>query len=158
MSASGEFGSIISYTPFDISFFFFGICMVFVIHYASIAVVFFLALHRIIVSCLWFHSMHIIFNPNLLHEGHSLAYTTCVGGNGKFTTAIRDECGISWIFRKCRSGVRTHTGKGNVSLTFWSSGRSRQRKRTASYSSARVGDVRHGSRAIQVRREKGKKG
>lgn len=108
--------------------------------------------------CLWFHSMHIIFNLNLLHEGHSMAYTTCVGGKGKFTTAIRDECGISWIFRKCRSGIRTHTGKENVSLTFWSSGRSRQRKRTASYSSARVGDVRHGSRAIQVLREKGKRG
>jgi len=29
------------------------------------------------------------------HQGHSFAYATCVGGNGEFATAVRDECGIS---------------------------------------------------------------
>jgi hypothetical protein len=57
--------------------------------YASIAVVFFLVLHCIVELYLWFRSMHIkIPNPILLHEGHPLAYTTRVGGNGQFTTAI----------------------------------------------------------------------
>ena len=66
---------------------------------------------------LWFHSMHIkIFNPNiLLHEGHSLAYTTRVGGNGQFTTVI--ECGISWIyFRKSSQSVRRQ-GTGMETFT-----------------------------------------
>ena len=129
---------------------------------ASIAVVFFLALHCIIASYLWSRSMHVnISNPNiLLHEGHSLAYTTSIGGNGQFTTAIQDECVISWGFRKnvSQSVSQSGLGNGNVLLTFWSSGRSRPRKRRASYSSARVGDVRHGSRATyKVRRKKEKR-
>jgi hypothetical protein len=69
--------------------------------YASIAVVFFLciALHHCIVSMVPLNDMNV---PNnlLLHEGHSLAYTTRLGGNGEFTTAIRDKCGISCDFRK----------------------------------------------------------
>ena len=68
--------------------------------YASIAVVSFL--HHGIVSMFPLNA-HKIFNPNLSHEGHSFAYTTRVGGIGQFTTAIRDECGISCIYRERRS-------------------------------------------------------
>ena len=77
--------------------------------YASIAAVSFLALHHCIVSMVPLNA-HQIYNPNLLHEGHSLAYTTRVGWNGQFTTAIRDECGISWdFFGKCQLGRRQDT-------------------------------------------------
>ena len=90
-------------------------------------------------------------NPNLLHEGYSLAYPTRVGGNGQFTTAIGDECGISWEFRK-ESVRRQDTETINILLTFWLNGRSRRRKRTASYFSARVGDVRNGSCATSSKK------
>lgn len=125
--------------------------------YASIAVVFFLAsLHRIYGSTQCTSKYLILIF--LLHEGHSLAYTTSVGGNGQFSTAIQDECVISWGFRKSvsqSSGVRTREWKRL--LTFWSSGQSRRRKRRASYSLARVGDVRHGCRATYKFEEERKK-
>ena len=111
MSAHGEFGITISYPLRHIFLFLFFFLHMHEIHrYASIAAVFFLALHHCIVSMAPLNA-HQIHNPNLLHEGHSLAYTTRVRGNGQFTTAIRDECGISWIFfGKCQSSRRQETG------------------------------------------------
>ena len=149
------------HTPFNIFLpFFFSFHMHGIRRYASIAVVFFLALYHCIVSngstqC---PSKYLIL---IFYYMRDTRWPTPPASGGMGSSPLRSETNaayLAFIFGRVVSQLGVRARQWKRLLTFWSSGRSRRRKRTASYSSARVEDDRHGSRATSSRkkREKGR--
>jgi hypothetical protein len=146
------------HTPFNIFFpFYFSFHMHGVRRYASIAVVFFLALYHCIVSngstqCT---SKYLIL---IFYYMRDTRWPTPPASGGMGSSPLRSETNAAYLgFRKVVSQLGVRAREWKRLLTFWSSGRFRQGKRTASYSSARVGDVRHGSRATSPRKHEKKR-
>lgn len=91
-------------------------------------------------------------NPNFYMRDTRWPTPPASGGMG--SSPLRSEMNAAYLGNFVR-GQGTETR--NILLTFWPSGRSRRRKRTASYFSARVGDVRNGSCATSSKEMRWKK-
>jgi hypothetical protein len=109
-----EFGSSISYPP-STSFHFF-LHIHGIRRYASIAVVFFLALHCIIniVSYLWFHSMHIKY-VILIFYMRDTRWPTPPASGGMGSSPLRSETNAAYL--AFSESVSQTSGHGNGPFT-----------------------------------------
>ena len=106
---------------------------------------------------LCFHSMHIKYLILIFYMRDTLWPTPPASG-GMGSSPLRSETNAAYLVFSESVGHCHNTRRMEmILLTFWSGGRSRRRKRTASYSSARAGDVRHGSRATVGRKDEKKR-